>query len=207
MALANKNATPAALCGLKNSIFIHIFFLYLLLTNQERGQGRGCLAKICKICSFPEFMVICVAPLMLLNLHLTNGMEPSSIQIRPVALHLDDEIAVASTSLCLPMCTRTPLPFCVFGCLSKHFSYILYIAFQYAFLICVCKLVSKGKRIALRACVCILSVCIQSQSELLTVVIRQEFPKNISLTFNSILVILHSYLILLWLFLLNYHPA
>jgi len=40
------------------------------------------------------------------------------------------------------------LSFCVFGCLSKHFSYILYIAFQYAFLICVCQLESKCNRIA-----------------------------------------------------------
>lgn len=71
---------------------------FLLLAISSEGD----LQKYAKFAAFSEFMVICVALLMLLNLHLTNGIGPSPIirlpQIRPVALHLDDEINAASTS-------------------------------------------------------------------------------------------------------------
>lgn len=88
-------------------------------------------------------MVICVALLMLLNLHLTNGIQlpprspyssPPSSTLRHCELHLDDEISAqralvlpahslsASVCLCLSVCR----PF--LAIFQNIFSYILYIA-------------------------------------------------------------------------------
>lgn len=103
----------------------------------SRNERQSLPQKYAKFAAFTEFMVICVALLMLLNLHLTNGIQlpprsphssPPSSTLRHCELHLDDEIS-AQRALVLPAHSLSVYPclslsVCLsslFGHLSKHF--------------------------------------------------------------------------------------
>lgn len=109
----------------------------------SRNERQSLPQKYAKFAAFTEFMVICVALLMLLNLHLTNGIQlpprspyssPPSSTLRHCELHLDDEIS-AQRALVLPAHSLSiPVCLCLSVCrpflaiFQNIFSYILYIA-------------------------------------------------------------------------------
>lgn len=112
----------------------------------SRNERQSLPQKYAKFAAFTEFMVICVALLMLLNLHLTNGIQlpprspyssPPSSTLRHCELHLDDEIS-AQRALVLPahsLSIRVCLFVVPFWPSFKTFSVTFCILqFQYAFL-------------------------------------------------------------------------
>lgn len=108
-------------------------------TSFWRNELQNLPQKYAKFAAFTEFMVICVALLMLLNLHLTNGIQlppgtlPASLQTAPQRAPFrrwNKRSACArfacpfylSLSVCLSVC-------CPFLAIFQNiFSYILYIA-------------------------------------------------------------------------------
>lgn len=110
---------------------------HFIASNERQSLPQ----KYAKFAAFTEFMVICVALLMLLNLHLTNGSQlPSpSPFLSHYGLHLDDEIS-AQRALALPAHSLSiPVSICLsvvpFWPSFKTFSVTFCILqFQYAFL-------------------------------------------------------------------------